>query len=511
MFTINLFPMSFALFKNVALGFFLVCSSMLLLEPGLNAFQDNLIGQLENAVKKAVASAEPSVGCVLVSRSPQYKELGAVPLDNMPGKLGGFVPPIEQQKRPRKLLEKPRSSLDLSDPETYPDSFGTGVVVDSSGLILTMAHVVKDAVKIYVRFPGGKGSYADIHALDGRSDLAVLRLIEKVPDLKPLKIGDASNLKKGQFLIHLSNPYASGFYDGSLSVGWGMLSNLRRKWNNQTADADRTQVPLYQYGTLLQLNTVVKPGASGGALLTMDGSWVGILASIAGWPGADSSEGYAVPLDINHRKIIEVLIKGEEVEYGFLGVQMAAGVRNVKVAQVSERSPAARAGIFQGDTIVAINGQVVDTPDDLFLHIGSTLAGNIAQVEVVGVVGNQTRVVQVKLAKYLSSLPVIASNQRAPVFGITVDYSSLLAQRPFGVNQWGRGVPDSVLIKDVLPGSPADIAKLQSGKLISRVDNTPVSSPAEFYKAMAKVIDSVALTIIQTDGVQQEVVVLKKN
>lgn len=60
-----------------------------------------------------------------------------------------------------------------------------------------MAHVVKDAVKIYVRFPGGKGSYADIHALDGRSDLAVLRLIEKVPDLKPLKIGDASNLKKG--------------------------------------------------------------------------------------------------------------------------------------------------------------------------------------------------------------------------------------------------------------------------------------------------------------------------
>ena len=227
--------------------------------------------------------------------------------------------------------------------------------------------------------------------------------------------------------------------------------------------------------------------------------------------GADSSEGYAVPLDINHRKIIEVLIKGEEVEYGFLGVQMAAGVRNVKVAQVSERSPAFRAGIYQGDTIVAINGQPVDNPDDLFLHIGSTLAGNIAQVEVVGVIGNQTRMVQVKLAKYLSSLPVIASNQRAPVFGITVDYSSLLAQRPFGVNQWGRGVPDSVLIKDVLPGSPADIAKLQSGKLISRVDNTPVSSPAEFYKAMAKVIDSVALTIIQTDGVQQEVVVLKKN
>jgi serine protease Do len=503
--------MSFSLLKNMSLMFFLVSSSFLLTGLNSHAFQENLIGQLENAVKKVVATAEPSVGCILVSRSPRYKELGAVPLDNIPGKLGGFTPSPDPQKRPRKPLEKPKSSLDLSDPETFPDSFGTGVVVDPSGLILTMAHVVKDAVKIYVRFPSGKGSYADIHALDGRSDLAVLRLIEKIPDLKPLKIGDASSLKKGQFLIHISNPFASGFYDGSPSVGWAMLSNLRRKWNNQNAEVDRTQVPLYQYGTLLQLNTVVKPGGSGGALLTMDGTWVGILASIAGWPGVDSSEGYAVPLDINHRKIIEVLCKGEEVEYGFLGVQMAVGARNVKVAQVSERSPAFRAGIYQGDTIVSINGQAVDNPDDLFLHIGSTLAGNIAQVEVVGVIGNKPRVVPVKLAKYLSSLPVIASNQRAPVFGITVDYSSLLAQRPFGIGQWGRGVPDSVLIKDVLPGSPAEIAKLQSGKLIARVDDIPVSSPEEFYKAMAKAIDSVSLTIIQTDGVQQEIVVLKKN
>lgn len=475
------------------------------------SFQENLLEQLENAVKKVVATAEPSVCSILVSRSPKYKELGAVPLDNIPGKLGGFVPPPDTQKRTRKPLEKAKSSLDLSDPETFPDSFGTGVVVDPSGLILTMAHVVKDAVKIYVRFPNGKGSYADVHALDGRSDLAVLRLIEKIPSLKPLKIGDASTLKKGQFLIHLSNPFAPGFYDDSPSVGWCMLSNLRRKWNNQTSETDRTQVPLYQYGTLLQLNTTVKPGASGGALLTVDGNWVGVLASTAGWPGVDYSEGYAVPLDTNHRKIIEVLCKGEEVEYGFLGVQMAVGVRNVKVAQVSERSPAFRAGIYEGDTIISINGQEVNNPDDLFLHIGSTLAGNIAQVEVVGIIGNKPRVVQVKLAKYLSSLPVIASNQRAPVFGITVDYSSLLSQRPFGVGQWGRGVPDSVLIKDVIPGSPADIVKLQSGKLISKVDDTPVSSPEEFYKAIAKAIDSVSLTIIQTDGLQQEIVVLKKN
>lgn len=256
---------------------------------------------------------------------------------------------------------------------------------------------------------------------------------------------------------------------------------------------------------------MVKPGASGGALLTMDGDWVGILTSMIGWPGVDSSEGFAVPLDQNHKRIIEVLCKGEEVEYGFLGVQMAVGGQGVKVAQVSERSPAFRAGIYPGDTIVAINGKVVENPDDLFLQIGSTLAGNVAQVEVAGIIGSQKRVVPVKLAKYLSALPVIASNQKSPVLGITVDYSSILSQRPLGVALWGRGVPDSVLIKDVLPGSPADNAKLQSGKLISKVDQTSVSSPVEFYKAMEKIGDSVALTIVQIDGVSQEVVILKKN
>ncbi len=501
--------MDIKLLNRIALPFLLTLTLLPLINFKALALEEDVLGQIERAVKKVVTLSEPSVGCILVSRSPKYKELGAIPTGDLPGKLGGFSLPPEQPKRFRKALENTKNPLDLADPETFPDSFGTGVVVDAGGLVLTLAHVVKDAVKIYVRFPNGKGSYADIHALDGRSDLCVLRLIDKIPDLKALKMGDSSSLRKGQFLVHLSNPYASGFYDGSPSVGWGMLSNLRRKWNNQSTEIDRTQVPLYQYGTLLQLNSVVKPGASGGALMSMDGDWVGILTSMVGWPGGDSSEGYAVPLDSNHRKIIEVLCKGEEVEYGFLGIQLAVGVRGVKVAQVSERSPAFKAGIYQGDTIVSINGLTVENPDDLFLYIGSTLAGNIARIEVAGIIETQKRTVSVKLAKYLSSMQVIASNQPEAIFGLRVDYSSLLSQRPLGLGPWTRGVPDSVLIKEVLPGSPADIAKLQSGKLITQVNNIPVSSPADFYKVMAKIIDIASLTIIEADGSQQEIIQLK--
>src|SRR6185312_15964803 len=90
------------------------------------------------------------------------------------------------------------ASLDLSNPDNVPESFGSGVVIDAvQGLILTQAHVVRKATKIYVRLPGRRGSWADIHAADPRSDLAVLKLIDPPPNLKALRLGDGSKLRKG--------------------------------------------------------------------------------------------------------------------------------------------------------------------------------------------------------------------------------------------------------------------------------------------------------------------------
>src|SRR5205823_858965 len=115
-----------------------------------------------------------------------------------PGQLGRFDSRIPLQgldqdpRRRQKVL-----NLDLSNPETIPESYGSGVVIDESGLVLTHAHVVHKATKIYVRLPGQRGSWADVHALDPRSDLAVLRLLDPIPGLKSLKLGDGSKLRKG--------------------------------------------------------------------------------------------------------------------------------------------------------------------------------------------------------------------------------------------------------------------------------------------------------------------------
>src|SRR5437660_6884360 len=139
--------------------------------------------ELEKTVQEAIKKAEPSIACILVSRSPLYKQLETrPPPTDKPGWLGDY-PRIRGDDLHPGREEEERRKLDMSHPDYVPESYGSGIVIDQAGLILTSAHVVRGAVKVFVRLPGNIESYADIHALDTRSDLAVLKLNGKYPAL----------------------------------------------------------------------------------------------------------------------------------------------------------------------------------------------------------------------------------------------------------------------------------------------------------------------------------------
>jgi S1-C subfamily serine protease len=468
-----------------------------------NRFADVLA--LQEAVRQSIERAEPSIACILVTRSEKARAFGPGQPD-VPGVLGRFEVGMARRGLAESDPEyRAIGSLDLSNPDNVPEAFGSGVVLDDKeGLILTQAHVVRKATKIYVRLPGHRGSWADIHAADPRSDLAVLRLLDPVPNLKALKLGDGSTLRKGDFVLSLSNPFAAGYRDGSPSASWGIVSNLRRRPTQMFSDVERSErsrLPLYRFGMLIQTDTRLNLGCSGGSLLNLRGELVGLTTALAGISGGETPGGFAVPLDRGLHRIIDVLRRGEEVEYGFLGVYLdSSGDREgaekyVHLGNVLSGGPAMAGGLKRGDYILEINGTPVHNNDELFLAIGMHLAGNTVRVKAAASPTGPSKICEVKLAKYAVAGPVIASKRPPARGGLRVDWTSTLPLR------WrDASIPEGVVIREVQPGSPAERARLQPDMIITRVNNRPVTMPADFYREMGNSKGPVELTLLTPEG-----------
>jgi serine protease Do len=463
---------------------------------------------LEKRVQKVIAEAEPSIACILVSRSELYARFGQGSASDPPGRLGVFdagalrKQPLftdlsdEDQKR---VLKK----LDLADANHVPESAGSGIIVDEAGLVLTPYHVVQGATKIFVCWPGGKGSYADIHAGDPRSDLAVLRLLRPKLKLKAIACGDGGKLERGHFVIGLAHPFVPGLRNAMPSAAWGLIANLRQRIPPESGDEFRTKT-IHQYRTLVQTDARMNLGTSGGVLLNLQGEAVALTTTLAGVVGPDGGGSLAVPLDAGLQRIINVLKKGEEVEYGFLGVgfeRAAAKVEGVALASVTAGSPAEQAGLKTNHVILDIDGQPVNDTDDLLRGLSTQLAGSKIRLEVrkPGSAGREK--VDVVLARYLVPGKVIASHRgaRPLVRGLRVDFTSLIVQQP---GFTGSGIPRGVLVSEVVPGTAAAKADLKPGLIIAQVNGRAVTTPAAFYEFALNHKGPLELTLLPPESGQ---------
>ncbi len=452
--------------------------------------------QIEQSLQAVIAKAEPAVACVLAYRHP----------DPIP--------------------DPSHRTADRDDAVRVPDSYGSGVVVTPQGLILTNYHVVRDAKTIYVRLPAGKDadggdgpsrvSQARIYAADNRSDLAVLQLLSPAGPYPFLPLGVGEKLRKGSLIVSLAHPYAAGYRDGSASASWGIVSNLRRQPPGSGDEFVRASKALSQLGTLIQTDVRLQLGMSGGALVDLDSRLVGLTTAQAALTGVDAPGGFAAPLDANLRRIVEVLLRGEEVEYGFLGVSAARrAATTIQLDTVVHNSPAWQAGLRPGDAILKVNGQPVRDPDDLFLLIGAALAGRRAEL-LVQRGDREPQPVAVTLVKAPINAPDklegvavqpdgrpavtrfnatsfgVATSRPKAVYGLRVDYTSVIA----GAD---RVIPAGVVVREAEPNSPAKAALLQEyADVITAVNDRPVHTPAEFYAAArraAEAGDKVRLTL----------------
>ena len=478
--------------------------------------EDRLVKELEKKSERVGAAVAPSVVCIYVSRSDAYHKApywGVAQAPDTEGRLGKFDARAARAKVPADARHRARilrtiTEHDLSAANVVPESYGSGIVIDRTGLVLTCAHVVKNATRLYVRI-GETGSWADIHAADPRSDLAVLKLLAPPAGLKAAVLGEGGKVRTGQYVLCLSNAFSPGFRRVSeANLGSGLVSRLHRRMPGNLETMSREKITLHHHGTLIQTAASTTPGCSGGALVDLDGKVVGLTTALAAIHGAQAG-GFAIPLDSPMHKIIQILKRGEEVEYGFLGVALDRNGISTRLSWITPGSPAMRAGLQPGDRIVSINEHPVRNTNDLFLHLGLTLAGNTAEIEVARP-GGINRRVKVTLTKFYWPGPVIASRRPPARFGLRVDYTSVLAQRNPFQQRWGQGPAEGVAIREVVPGSPADRARLQPDKIVTHVNGKRVTRPAQFYQEMARTGNKVELTFLTSQGRPERIALEQK-
>jgi S1-C subfamily serine protease len=462
---------------------------------------------VQNAITGVIERARPSVVCLLVSRSDGYKQFDALPSAAEPGRLGPFdserLRPDAERRNDRTRLAL-INRLDLASPGHIPESFGSGIVIDEAGLILTNYHNVREATKVYVRLPGGKGSYADIHAADPRSDLAVLRLLAPPKDLKALSLGKGEDVRQGQFVLTLTNAFAAGFRDTGPSADYGIVSNVRCRQEfppgPDTPDPDRGRKLYHFYGSLIQTNAHLNGACSGGALLNLKGELIGITSSLAATTNSDAPGGFAIPTNAALRRIIDTLREGREVEYGFLGVTFETRRgedESRRITGITSGSPAEHANIPPNQYIVKIDGTPIKSYDDVSLAIGAALAGRTINLELAPTPNGPTHKYPVKLAKYYIPGPVIASERPPAVGGLRVDYASTLIKSSAASQ---LPIPAGVVVREVLRGSPADKASIQVDQVITRVNGRAVMTPDDYYKVVGSSTGPLVLTLKNLQG-----------
>jgi len=360
-------------------------------------------------------------------------------------------------------------------------ALGSGVVVDRAGYILTNNHVIDKADRIQVKFNGDPTDYdAKVIGVDAPTDLAVIR-VEGKRDLVPAKVGNSDAVQVGDWSVAIGSPFG---YQATVTAG--IISAKSR-------DID----PNMQFQHFLQTDAAINPGNSGGPLLNIRGEVIGINTAIASRSGGYQGIGFALPIN-TAAKVYNDIIKTGRVVRGSIGIKFTpsdtdraranlkiAGVsEGVFVEQVAPGGPSEKAGLKEGDAIVAINGQPVREGNQLVDTVTSTSVGNSLNVTVSRdgkkhdykiVVGDLAQIFPESYGKDRGALPDREEGTTVS-FGMQVRNLTGQMQDSMGLKQNG------VQVVSVEPGSFAEDINLQPGDVVVSINRQPVSNTDELKR-----------------------------
>jgi serine protease Do len=356
---------------------------------------------------------------------------------------------------------------------------GSGVIISPDGYIVTNNHVVDHATEVRVTLHDRRVLKAKVIGVDKLTDLAVVKV--DATDLPAIAWGDSGSLKPGQTVLAFGSPFGQSF---QFSVTRGIVSAV----NRQNPYSDDARKP----GGYIQTDAAINPGNSGGPLVNAHGELVGIDTFIISNSGSFAGMGFAIPSQLVHNTAMQ-LIKNGKVDHGYLGISMndvtpenahffslkdAAGAI---IAQVSENSPASRAGLKAGDVIRELNGTPIADGSALQIAVSEDTPGTQIKLGILRDGAPQT--IALTVGEYQGKTNQVAENDgdssgapKSGKLGLGLANLDSQARQQLGIPQGVQGA----LVQTVRPDSPAADAGLRPGDVVLEVNRKPVASADQF-------------------------------
>lgn len=378
------------------------------------------------------------------------------------------------------------SKLEKNQNGEVPDKFlsvGSGVIVNADkGYILTNAHVVADAERVVVTLGDGRHYTAKIIGADKPSDIALLQIQAK--NLSPITIGNSNELKVGDFVAAIGNPFGL-----NQSVTSGIVSAL-----------GRSTLGIENYENFIQIDAPINPGNSGGALVDTQGRLIGINTAILAPDRGSIGIGFAIPSNMA-QSVMQQLIEYGNVRRGALGIgaqditpELASAFglnisKGAVVTQIIPNSPAEKAGFQIGDVITAVNGSEVKNANDVVNAVGFVRVDSNANISVL----RKNKSITLSAVLLDPKKRAQASEAMDPFFyGVSLKDFTLLSPV--------HGDIKGVLVVTVDDDTNAWRSDLRPGDVITSANQQKISSIAELKKIAADAKDNLLLNVLRGPG-----------
>jgi serine protease Do len=346
-------------------------------------------------------------------------------------------------------------------------SLGSGVIINSSGYILTNEHVIGKAVKIKVTLIDKREFDAHLVGADRKTDLAVIKIDSDTP-LPFVEMGRSDDLMIGETVVAIGNPFGLQH-----TVTTGIVSAL-----NRSIKAGKNTV----YHDFIQVDASINPGNSGGPLLNINGSLIGINTAI--YQKAEGI-GFAIPIN-NAKRIIKDLINYGKVRRGWLGASVQDMTpellryfkldrqMGVLVTKIFSGSPAHRAGVKQGDVVLHLDNHEISNKLEYQQRVGAYSVGNAIQFKIL------------REGKEKNIRLFVKSISKNEVEGFTLDWLGLRIQKinERALRQFRLSTRKGVVVTQVVKGSASGQIGLIPGDVIRQFNQNKIRSEEDFNKAV---------------------------